>query len=110
MVNANTVNYTNVNTFNITGFENLVGGSGNDGLLFTNYFTAANVTLANVGALDGFDMTDAAFTGTFRNINSVTGGAGSDSLSGLSAASVWQNHRRDKRHVQQHEHGDFLQH
>ena len=72
-----------------SGVETLVGGSGDDQLLFTNYFSVANVTIANVSASDGFDLTESSFNGTFRNINTLTGGAGADLLNGANIALTW---------------------
>ena len=93
VVNANTVNYIGANTLTIVGVETLVGGAGNDELLFANYFSVANVTVVNASASDGFDLTRSSFNGTFRNINTLTGGAGADALNGLNAATTWNVQR-----------------
>ena len=88
VVNANTVNYISANTLTIVGVETLVGGAGNDELLFANYFVA-NVTVVNASASDGFDLTELHSTARSGNINTLTGGAGADALNGLNAATTW---------------------
>ena len=65
---ANTVTYTNGNIFNVTAFETLVGGSANDTLTFATF---GDVTLTGLGAVDGFTVIEASFTGEFRNINTI---------------------------------------
>ena len=52
---ADTFTFTDGAMFNGT----LNGGAGNDQLLFTNYSTARNVVLTSVGAVDGFNGTEA---------------------------------------------------
>ncbi|MBI4788773.1 MAG: M10 family metallopeptidase C-terminal domain-containing protein, partial [Chloroflexi bacterium] len=86
---ATTAQYVNTYTLDLTGIENLVGGSANDTLSFAAFATARNITLAGLGTADGFRATEGAFTGAFDNINVVVGGSGADTLTGLNAAATW---------------------
>lgn len=85
---ADTFTFT---TGDITG--NLDGGIGNDTLSYAGNAAPASVVLTALGTSDGFfgSAGSASFIGgTFNNVNSLIGGAaGSDSLTGLNAASTW---------------------
>lgn len=85
---------TNTDDFNFTAAGALTGsldgGAGTDEIDFTAYGSARNVTLTALGAIDGFDGTEASIAAGFRNINTLRGTTGFvDSLTGLNAASVW---------------------
>ena len=85
-----TLTYTSTHSLSVTGFETFVGGSAADTLTFAALSAAQAVTVAALGTVDGFDLTTAYYAnGLFRNINSLVGGSGADSLSGLDAASTW---------------------
>lgn len=100
-------------TFTITGTQslNLRGGLGNDAFLFsddasilnglidgqggidhldfTNYTTSLSVTLTGIGSTDGFDGNESTKSVTFNNINQLTGGSATNSLTGIDSAASW---------------------
>ncbi|MBI4785328.1 MAG: hypothetical protein HY785_29085, partial [Oscillatoriophycideae cyanobacterium NC_groundwater_1537_Pr4_S-0.65um_50_18] len=90
VTSANTINYVSGNTLNVTAFAILVGGNANDALTFAAFSAAQNFTLASLGNVDGFNLTATSFNGEFRNINTLVGGASSDMLNGLNAATAWK--------------------
>jgi hypothetical protein len=105
---------TNVGTLNTNAnfdnFSNVTGGSGNDTFDFNNgtitgivdgltgtdtldYATLAGpvtITLISTGSVDGFDGTASNITGTFDNINTVTGSSGTDTIQGINADATWR--------------------
>lgn len=64
------------------------GGTGSDRLSFSGYTSARSVMLSD-NAADGYSGTTAALTGGFDGIDSVEGGAGADTLTGLNRGSTW---------------------
>ena len=90
VVNATDVVYTSGNNLPVTGFEALSGGAGNDNFSFAGFATPRNLTMANVGALDGFDLDRrASFNGSFYNINTLIGGVSSNQLNGANLPLTW---------------------
>ena len=75
------------NTLDFSTIETLIGGNANDTLTFAGIGT---VTLTALGTVDGFNATESVYTGTIRNINTVLGGAGSDTLIGLDTAGMFE--------------------
>ncbi|HEX7965934.1 MAG TPA: filamentous hemagglutinin N-terminal domain-containing protein, partial [Gammaproteobacteria bacterium] len=69
------------------------GKGGSDTLNLSGYTTNLGVTLTAAGGTDGFNGTTSGtpnpLTGTFSNIDVVTAGSGSDTLTGLSSAATW---------------------
>jgi hypothetical protein len=66
------------------------GGGQLDTLDWSSYTTPRVVTLTGAGATDGFTGTVASLTGTFTNIDSVLGTAGSDQIvDNVSADALW---------------------
>ncbi|MEX2186627.1 MAG: dockerin type I domain-containing protein [Pirellulales bacterium] len=64
----------------VTGTIN--GGAGaNDRLSYAGYASARSFSLTGLGAVDGFDGTEASITGGFSNVNAITGSPLTDSLS-----------------------------
>ncbi|MEK7415131.1 MAG: calcium-binding protein, partial [Planctomycetota bacterium] len=59
------------------------GGAGNDTLRFVGNTSGRGITLSSVGATDGFNGATAG--GTFANVNTLVGGNGSDTLTGLNS-------------------------
>jgi acrosin len=82
--------YVSGNSVTFNGFENLVGGAGSDTLNFNSFSTSRSLTLTAIGLVDGFDLTESGFLGTFRNMNNVVGSTANDTLTGLAAASTWR--------------------
>lgn len=73
----------------VTWGGSIDGSSGSDAVNFSAYTTGVSAVLTNQGASNGFDGTVGAITGGFDNINSLTGGSGTDDLTGDDAASTW---------------------
>ncbi|MBV5304949.1 MAG: hypothetical protein JZU70_12260, partial [Chlorobium sp.] len=82
--------YTSVSTLNFSDIETLIGGSGSDALSFAPALGALSVTVTGLGAAGGFDLIASGFSGAFRNMDRVTGSAGSDTFSGANLVSDWQ--------------------
>ena len=90
VLTATSAQYTSVSTLGISGIETLIGGSGSDALSFAPALGALSVTMTGLGAAGGFDLTASGFSGAFRNMDGVTGSAGSDTFSGANLVSTWQ--------------------
>ncbi|WP_417389450.1 LamG-like jellyroll fold domain-containing protein [Gimesia sp.] len=99
--------------FNITGSQtvNIKAGDGNDTLQFNNngatlngtfdgqdgadhlnltsYTVDLDLTLDALGSTDGFDGTESNKSLTFANINQITGGSGTNSLTGINSDANW---------------------
>ena len=58
--------------------------------------------------MDGFNVTEASFTGEFRNINTVLGGPGSDTLTGLNADCHLGSHQCHRWHLHLHPRSELL--
>ena len=82
---ADTFTFTDGAMFNGT----LNGGAGNDQLLFTNYSTARNVVLTSVGAVDGFNGTEASVT-AFANIDILIGTSNTDTITGAALNATYE--------------------
>ncbi len=104
---------SDVDTFSVSGSQssNLLGGLGNDVFQFiddaslltgtidgqggtdhldlTNYTADLMVTLSGIGSTDGFAGNEAANSVTFANIDQLTGGSGSNTLTGINSAATW---------------------
>ncbi len=65
------------------------GGSGSDTLSASGVTTGVAFTLSNAGATDGFDGDAGGLLADFANVNTLMGGSGADSLTGLDADSTW---------------------
>lgn len=69
------------------------GGASANSLSFAAYTTARSVTLDAVGTNRGFKGHEAALNGGaangFDNIDTITGGTGSDTLTGINSAGTW---------------------
>jgi len=65
------------------------GGSGNDSLSVSGVTTGVGFTLSGAGATDGFNGDAGGLLADFSNVNTLMGGSGSDSLTGLNAVSNW---------------------
>lgn len=100
-------------TFTVTGVQslNLLGGAGDDLFLFSdnasaiaglidgqegvdhlnlsNYTTSLSVDLTGLGSSDGFDGSESTHILAFSNIDQLTGGSASNSLTGINSAAVW---------------------
>ena len=95
-------------TLDISGIENIIGGSGTDtfrilishtgqldgggGYDTLDYSSAPfafNVILTSLGLLDGFNGAEANISGGFANMNSIIGGSLSGQLTGMNVAHVW---------------------
>jgi hypothetical protein len=76
-------------SLSFTNFANLAGGSSADTLAFGGG-SVRSIMLDSQGAVDGYNIREAGFSGLFENINILTGGAGTDSLTGLNTDSTWQ--------------------
>ncbi len=72
-----------------TSYETLLGGAGVDSLSFNGHASGRDIQLTGLGATDGFNGTESSLSDGFYNINTLTGSAHSDSLTGLSAG-TWQ--------------------
>ena len=88
---ANALTYSSGSqSLSVSGFKNLIGGSGLDTLSFASLSAVQAVTVLALGTADGFKLASAYFTGaSFENINTLIGGSGADSLAGLDATSSW---------------------
>src|SRR5207253_1590137 len=64
-------------------------GAGADALDFSGQATSRAVTLTGSGGVDGFAGTEAALSGGFTNVEALTGGTGSDRLTGVNADATW---------------------
>ncbi|MBC8503428.1 MAG: M10 family metallopeptidase C-terminal domain-containing protein, partial [Chloroflexi bacterium] len=88
---TDTGQYTNGNSLAFGAFENWVGGDANDTLTFAALSSARDISLLDVGTADGFDLTEAHFSGVFKNMNTLVGSTSADDkLAGLDAVSAWQ--------------------
>ena len=65
------------------------GGTGNDSLSASGVTTGVPFTLSGAGATDGFDGDAGGLLDDFTNVNTLAGGSGADSLTGLNADSTW---------------------
>ena len=84
------VQYVSTNTLTITDVETLKGGNANDTLSFAVFSTARDIQISAVGTVDGFDITENSFSGTFKNINTLIGStATTDALTGLNAVATF---------------------
>ena len=101
-------------TFNVTGFQSatLNGGAGDDQLNMTangaflngpfdgeagtdtvslaGLTSGQSVTLTANGAVDGFDGSTSTIIGGFQNVDSVTGSAGTDTITGMDVVAIWE--------------------
>ncbi|MBC1329585.1 beta strand repeat-containing protein, partial [Trichormus variabilis] len=110
---TNLVGGIGIDTFNIIGTQtaNLIGGAGADVFRFANnatltgaidggtgadtltyaeYTSPRQVTLTSIGSQDGFTGTEATISVNFTNINTLSGGSGNDTLTGINAAANWE--------------------
>jgi len=71
----------------VTGAIN--GGAGSDTLDWSNYSSARNVTLTDVGTSDGFQGQQASITGDFDNIDVLTSSNNSETLTGANLSNSW---------------------
>ncbi|MHC4877918.1 MAG: beta strand repeat-containing protein [Planctomycetota bacterium] len=67
----------------------VAGGSDNDTLSASGVTTGVAFTLAGPGTIDGFDGNAGGLLSGFSDINTLMGGSGSDSLTGLDTESTW---------------------
>lgn len=65
------------------------GRAGLDHLNLSNETTDLSVTLTSLGITDGFDGNELATSVTFENIDQLTGGTGTNSLTGINSAANW---------------------
>ena len=65
------------------------GQDGTDHLNLTSYTADLDVTLSALGGTDGFDGTEANKSVTFANIDEITGGSGTNSLTGINGDATW---------------------
>ncbi|WP_298867210.1 LamG-like jellyroll fold domain-containing protein, partial [uncultured Gimesia sp.] len=65
------------------------GQDGDDHLNLTNYSENLSATLTGLGSIDGFAGNESAKSVTFENINQLTGGSGTNSLTGINSAADW---------------------
>ncbi|MBN73504.1 MAG: hypothetical protein CME32_29975 [Gimesia sp.] len=65
------------------------GEAGEDHLNLDNYSADLNVTLSALGGIDGFDGSESAKSVSFANIDVLTGGSGSNTLTGIDSAATW---------------------
>lgn len=65
------------------------GEAGEDHLNLDNYSSDLNVTLSGLGGIDGFDGSESAKSVSFANIDVLTGGSGSNTLTGIDSAATW---------------------
>ncbi|QDT21307.1 LamG-like jellyroll fold domain-containing protein [Gimesia chilikensis] len=65
------------------------GEAGEDHLNLDNYSSNLNVTLSALGGIDGFDGSESAKSVSFANIDVLTGGSGSNTLTGIDSAATW---------------------
>ncbi|WP_197997539.1 cadherin domain-containing protein, partial [Gimesia panareensis] len=65
------------------------GQGGSDHLNLVNYSADLNVALSGLGSIDGFDGTESAKSVSFANIDQLTGGSGTNSLTGIDSAATW---------------------
>ncbi|QDV51131.1 LamG-like jellyroll fold domain-containing protein [Gimesia fumaroli] len=65
------------------------GEEGSDHLNLTNYTTDLSVSLTGTGGGDGFDGTESAQSVIFKNIDQLTGGTGTNSLTGIDSVANW---------------------
>ncbi len=75
--------------------DNIDGGLGSDIIDYSAYTTDISVTLSSIGALDGMNgsvlgQNANTLTGSFANINVVTGGFGSDRITGAHNSAVFE--------------------
>ncbi|MCH9792582.1 MAG: cadherin domain-containing protein, partial [Planctomycetes bacterium] len=104
---------SDIDTFNVNGVHslNLLGGSGadlfqfsnngssingmldgqadDDHLNLTNFTTGLSTSLTSLGSTDGFAGTESAKSLTFQNMNQLTGGSGTNSLTGINSQANW---------------------
>ena len=65
------------------------GEAGEDHLNLDNYSSDLNVTLSALGGIDGFDGSESAKSVSFANIDVLTGGSGSNTLTGIDSVATW---------------------
>ena len=77
-----------VNNAGVTG--TIDGGAGSDTLTWSAVSSSRQVTLTGLESVNGFAGTEASITGGFTNLDSLVGGRGTDTLTGLDTAATWQ--------------------
>ncbi|WP_417396525.1 LamG-like jellyroll fold domain-containing protein [Gimesia chilikensis] len=65
------------------------GEAGEDHLNLDNFTSDLNVTLSALGGIDGFAGSESAKSVSFANIDVLTGGSGSNTLTGIDSAATW---------------------
>lgn len=65
------------------------GQDGTDDLNLASYTADLDVTLSALGGTDGFDGTELNKSITFANIDQITGGSGTNSLTGINSDATW---------------------
>ncbi|WP_417377639.1 LamG-like jellyroll fold domain-containing protein [Gimesia sp.] len=65
------------------------GQEGTDHLNLAVYTDDLDVSLSALGGMDGFDGTEANKSLTFANIDQITGGSGTNSLTGINSVASW---------------------
>ena len=94
----------------VSGFENIIGGSGNDifalpgSLIFngtldggagndtldySGYATGRSITLTGTGLIDGFNGSETSISAGFLNMDTLIGSSAGDTLIGLDSNSSW---------------------
>lgn len=73
----------------LTGFVD--GNGGNDTLSYNTAISPITFGLSNTGTTDGFDGTATGISAGFRDINTLSGGSGSDILNGLASTAAFWN-------------------
>ena len=101
--NLGTVSFTSVgnlsggtgqDTFALSSNAGLTGsidgGAGTDTLDWSAFTSSRQVTLTGLGSVNGLTGTEPSTAGGFTDMDSLAGGQGSDSITGLNAAATWQ--------------------
>ncbi|QDT88852.1 LamG-like jellyroll fold domain-containing protein [Gimesia algae] len=65
------------------------GQAGTDHLNLSSYTADLDVTLSALGSTDGFDGTEANKSVSFANVDQITGGDGTNSLTGINSDATW---------------------
>src|SRR5262249_36423444 len=65
------------------------GGGGKDTIDWSAYMSGRHGTLIGAGGVDGFAGSESSIVGGFTDIDSLVGGAGQDTLTGLNAPATW---------------------
>ncbi|MDA1251388.1 MAG: hypothetical protein O2820_19430 [Planctomycetota bacterium] len=66
------------------------GGDGTDTVSLSGLSTGQSVTLTANGAIDGFNGTTSTILGGFRNVDSLSGSSGTDTLTGMNVVAIWE--------------------